>query len=72
MTDPLRIRKRLLRRLEALDKVAHPSELPKAWNCRPTHEGGDEWQVDVDGPWRIFFYWRDGDAYEVDYRCSHQ
>lgn len=29
------------------------------------------WRVDVNGPWRITFEWKDGDAYKVDLVQDH-
>lgn len=29
------------------------------------------WSVDVQGPWRVTFRFKDGDAYEVDYAQPH-
>ncbi|HEX4293862.1 MAG TPA: type II toxin-antitoxin system RelE/ParE family toxin [Rhizomicrobium sp.] len=29
------------------------------------------WRVDVNGPWRITFKWKDGDAYKVDLVQDH-
>jgi proteic killer suppression protein len=29
------------------------------------------WRVDVNGPWRITFEWKDGEAYTVDLVQDH-
>jgi proteic killer suppression protein len=29
------------------------------------------WSIDINGPWRLLFEWRDGDAYEVHFHDPH-
>jgi proteic killer suppression protein len=29
------------------------------------------WSIDVNGPWRLLFEWRDGHAYEVHFHDPH-
>ncbi len=59
-------------RLSAL-KQAHSLEdlnLP-GWRLHPLHGQPKRYALAVNGPWRITFEWRDGDAWHVDLEQYH-
>jgi proteic killer suppression protein len=69
----VRLGKRILRRLEALDSAAIPQEMNVPGydfhplrGFRPTR-----YSVHVNGPWCITFEFQDGDAYRVDLEQYH-
>lgn len=68
---PAELRQRAIRRLDALDQARSlgDTDLP-GLDCHPLR-GSDRHAIRVNGPWRITFRWRDGDAYEVDLEQYH-
>jgi toxin HigB-1 len=62
---------RLLKRLDLMNQISHPTFFPTAWDFHPTHAGSQEYQIDVSGPWRLFFYFREGGFYDVDFDQRH-
>jgi len=66
------LQRRVIRRLDALDAAADPAELNlpgfgfHALKGRPKR-----YALWVNGPWRITFEWRDGDAVQVDLEQYH-
>jgi proteic killer suppression protein len=66
-----RFHNRLLKRLELLNEISHPRLIPTAWDCHPRWQGSDTFQVDVSGPWRLLFRFRDGSFYDVDFEQTH-
>ncbi len=65
-------RKRALRRLDVLDKAANLKELDvPGFGLHELHGKPIRWAIAVNGPWRITFEWRDGDAFEVDLEQYH-
>ncbi len=64
---------RILRRLDALDAATAPEDMnPPGFDfhslCDPKPT---RYTVHVNGPWRITFEFRDGDAYVLDYEQYH-
>lgn len=62
-----KLQKRCMARLDTLNRTSdirviyqmHSYELHKYPNFT------DVWSISVNGPWRILFSWRNGDAYDV-------
>jgi proteic killer suppression protein len=55
-------------RLRLLNSVTSLDELAKSRRYRLHGLGGDFkgfWAIDINGPWRLIFEWREPDAYEV-------
>jgi proteic killer suppression protein len=70
---PQKLEKRIRNRLEVLDDAStlgHIKVHPWRLHYRKPH---GPWSIDVSGPWRILFRWREGEgnAYEVDLRQDH-
>jgi proteic killer suppression protein len=68
-----RLHGRILRRLDALDRAAHPEDMNipgfdfhALKGHRPTR-----YTAHVNGPWCITFESEDGDAYRVDFEQYH-
>ena len=58
---------RSLRRLDALDAAALPSELNiPGFGFHALKGRKERYALWVNGPWRITFDWLNGDAYQVD------
>jgi len=63
---------RALRRLDALNAAAAPPELNLPGFGFHALKGRQErYALWVNGPWRITFEWKDGDAYRVDLEQYH-
>jgi proteic killer suppression protein len=64
--------KRCVQILDALHqaKTLDDLKLP-GLRLHPSHTKPVRWRVDVNGPWRITFEWKDGDAYKVDLVQDH-
>lgn len=63
---------RILRRLDALHAASASSELDlPGFGFHPLKGRGERFAIWVNGPWRITFDWRDGDAYRVDLEQYH-
>lgn len=63
---------RALRRLDALDAAASPSELNIPGFGFHSLKGRQErYALWVNGPWRFTFEWQDSDAYQVDLEQYH-
>jgi proteic killer suppression protein len=67
---PANLAKRAMIRLDALDNAVSLEEL-KYWRCHPLNTDPVRYALDVNGPWRITFEWRNGDAYLVDLEQYH-
>jgi toxin HigB-1 len=65
--------KRLLARLDALDKAKHLEDLqvPGFNFHRLTGFTPARYTLHVNGPWCVTFEWKDGDAFRVDYEQYH-
>ena len=65
--------KRVRQRLDALDRVRDLMSLNTPTYRLHQYKGkqAGRWSIDVNGPWRITFAWRDGDAHEVDLEQPH-
>jgi proteic killer suppression protein len=58
-----------LARLQLLDAVRSLEEIPSLRSIGLHKLGGDrkgQWAMTINGPWRLVFRFRDGDAYEVE------
>jgi proteic killer suppression protein len=58
-----------LARLQLLDAVTRLEEIPALASVGLHKLRGDrrgEWAMTINGPWRLVFKFRDGDAYDVD------
>lgn len=65
-------RKRVLRRLDVLDKAAALSEIDlPGFDLHELHGKPKRWAIAVNGPWRITFEWVAGEACEVDLEQYH-
>ena len=65
-------------RLQLLDAVRSMNEIPSLASCECTPSGvtiglhklkggrGHQWAMTINGPWRLAFEFRDGDAYNVE------
>jgi toxin HigB-1 len=56
-------------RLQLLDAVTRLDEIPSLASIGLHKLRGarrDEWAMTINGPWRLVFKFRDGDAYDVD------
>ena len=63
---------RALRRLDALDAAALPSDLNiPGFGFHALKGGRERYALWVNGPWRITFDWQDGDAFKVDLEQYH-
>jgi proteic killer suppression protein len=62
-------RDKALARLQLLDSVTRLEEIPALASIGLHKLRGDrrgEWAMTINGPWRLVFKFRDGDAYDVD------
>jgi len=71
-----RVRQDLTRRcVQILDALNHAKTLDDlklpGLRLHPTKTKPVRWRVDVNGPWRITFEWKDGDAVKVDLVQDH-
>jgi proteic killer suppression protein len=64
---------RLRRQLDVLDAASVVGDMNvPGWRLHPLQGARTgEWSVDVNGPWRLTFQFRDGNAYSVDYEQYH-
>lgn len=63
---------RILRRLDALDRVAEPGELDlPGFGFHGLRGLPKRFSVMVNGPWRITFEWIDGEPWNVDLEQYH-
>lgn len=63
---------RVIRRLDALDAAADLSELNlPGFGFHSLKGRPQRYALWVNGPWRITFEWRDGDAFRVDLEQYH-
>jgi proteic killer suppression protein len=64
--------KRVLWRLDALDRAKNLSELRvHGFNFHALHGKPQRYTVHVNGPWCMTFEWIDGDAWRVDLEQYH-
>ena len=57
---------RALRRLDAIDVAGAVEDLNlPGFNLHRLRGKPERWAVAVNGPWRVTFEWRDGDAFRV-------
>ena len=66
--------KRVRQRLDALDRTRDLMNLNSpVFRLHQWRKGRDagRWSIDVNGPWRVTFAWRDGDAHDVDLEQPH-
>ncbi|MBW2618845.1 MAG: type II toxin-antitoxin system RelE/ParE family toxin [Deltaproteobacteria bacterium] len=64
-----------VRRLDILDRITSLDEVPplKSFRLHPLKHGrSGQWAMTINGPWRICFEWREGDAYNVEITDYHQ
>jgi proteic killer suppression protein len=67
----IKIQTRILRRLDRLDVVTRPEEMP-GFNFDPLRGfKPTRYSVHVNGPWCITFEFEDGDACRVDFEQYH-
>ncbi len=63
---------RALRRLDALDHAESLAELNlPGFNFHPLRGKPKRYSLHVNGPWRITFQWKQGDALRVDLEQYH-
>jgi proteic killer suppression protein len=58
-----------LARLQLLNAVARLDEIPPLASIglhKLSHEREGQWAMTINGPWRLVFTFRDGDAYDVE------
>jgi proteic killer suppression protein len=63
-----------LARLQLLDAVARIDEIPPLRSIGLHKLSGDregQWAMTINGPWRLVFTFRDGDAYDVEIADYH-
>ncbi|MDT8400037.1 MAG: type II toxin-antitoxin system RelE/ParE family toxin [Pseudomonadales bacterium] len=66
------LHKRCASRLAALDNAETLDDLRfPGWDLHPLHTKPSRQSFKVNGPWRITFEWRDGDAHAVDLEQYH-
>lgn len=56
-------------RLQVLDAVRSMGEIPSLASIglhKLKGDRKDRWAITINGPWRLVFKFRDGDAYEVE------
>jgi len=64
-----------LERLDVLDAATRLTDIPPLRSIRLHRLKGDrkgQWAISINGPWRICFEWRDGDAYNVEITDYHR
>lgn len=65
-------RARILRRLDALSSAASITELDvPGFGLHKLQGKPPRCAISVNGPWRITFEWKDGDAHDVDLEQYH-
>ena len=64
-----------LERLDVLSAATQLADIPPLRSIHLHPLKGDrkgQWALSVNGPWRICFEWRDGDAYNVEITDYHK
>ncbi len=64
-----------LERLDVLDAATRLADIPPLKSIHLHRLKGDrkgEWAISANGPWRICFEWRGGDAYNVEITDYHR
>jgi proteic killer suppression protein len=64
-----------LERLDILDAATKLADIPPLRSIHLHPLKGDrkgQWAISVNGPWRICFEYRDGDAYDVEITDYHE
>jgi len=65
-------RERIVRRLDALNAAGDVVEIDvPGFRLHKLRGRPVRWAIAVNGPWRITFEWRDGDAHKVDLEQYH-
>jgi len=60
---------RALSRLQLLDAVSRLDEIPALASIglhKLSHDREGQWAMTINGPWRLVFTFKDGDAYDVE------
>jgi toxin HigB-1 len=66
------LKKRILVRLDALDAATAREELVQpGFDFHSLHGSPRRFSIHVNGPWRLTFEWRDGEAFRVDLEQYH-
>ena len=66
------LRKRILRRLDALDQATKLKDMDlPGFNFHRLHGSPTRYSIHINGPWCITFEWIDGDAWRVDLEQYH-
>lgn len=64
-----------LRRLDYLDSAASLEDLPPLKSLGLHALSGDrkgQWALKLNGPWRVCFFWQEGNAHEVEIVDYHK
>jgi len=64
-----------LERLDVLDAATRLADIPPLRSIHLHRLKGDrkgQWAISINGPWRICFEWRDGNAYNVEITDYHR
>lgn len=64
-----------LERLDVIDAATRLADIPPLKSIRLHRLKGDrmgQWAISINGPWRICFEWRGGDAYNVEVTNYHK
>ena len=64
-----------LERLDVLDAATRLADIPPLRSIHLHRLKGNrtgQWAISINGPWRICFEWRDGDAYNVEITDYHK
>jgi proteic killer suppression protein len=69
--DHIKKLERILDRLEQARDVSQDMRYPGSDLHKLEPKAEERWAVSVNGSWRVTFIFKDGDAYEVDYRDYH-
>ena len=67
-----RVARRRLAQLDAATSLEAFGRLNSIGLHKLKGEFKDFWSIDISGPWRLLFKFRDGDAYEVHFRDTHR
>jgi proteic killer suppression protein len=68
---PPDMRKRVRQHLDALHTASYLAQLNQPSFRLHYLERGGRYSIDVNGPWRITFAWKDGIASQVDFEQPH-
>jgi proteic killer suppression protein len=69
--DHIKKLERILDRLDQSSDVEKDMNYPGSDLHKLEPKKNNRWSVSVSGNWRVTFVFKDGDAYEVDYRDYH-